>query len=78
MQSLLGYMQRSLEKRYNTFFYLLLTSFHHTQPCSSVKQISDKNKQTYTGSRDDLISQGYAPARNATCKQKRATDPHQK
>ena len=61
MQSLLGYMQRSLEKRYNTFFYLLLTSFHHTQPCSSVKQISDKNKQTYTGSRDDLISQGYAP-----------------
>lgn len=45
---------------------------------AAVKQISDKNKQTYTGSRDDLISQGYAPARNAICKQKRATDPHQK
>ena len=31
--------------------------------CSSVKQMSDKNKQTYTGSRDDLISQGYDPCK---------------
>ena len=34
-----------------------------TEDCSSVKQMSDKNKQTYTGSRDDLISQGYDPCK---------------
>ncbi len=27
----------------------------------SVAKIKDKNKQEYTGSRDDLISQGYTP-----------------
>ena len=45
--------------------YILNTStkkFHYPS-CSSVKQMSDKNKQTYTGSRDDLISQGYDPCK---------------
>lgn len=36
-----------------------VTKKFHYPSCSSVKQMSDKNKQTYTGSRDDLISQGY-------------------
>lgn len=45
--------------------YILNTNtkkFHYSS-CSSVKQMSDKNKQTYTGSRDDLISQGYDPCK---------------
>lgn len=33
----------------------------HKADCSSVKDIKDKNKQDYTGSRDDLIIQGYEP-----------------
>lgn len=33
----------------------------HREDCSSVKDIKDKNKQNYTGSREDLISQGYDP-----------------
>lgn len=45
--------------------YILNTStkkFHYPS-CSSVKQMSEKNKRTYTGSRDDLISQGYDPCK---------------
>lgn len=43
--------------------YILNTSTHkfHYPSCSSVKQMKDSNKQTYTGSRDDLIAQGYSP-----------------
>ena len=33
----------------------------HTEECSSVKDIKDKNKQDYSGTRDELISQGYDP-----------------
>lgn len=33
----------------------------HKADCSSVKDIKDKNKQDYTGSRDDLLIQGYEP-----------------
>lgn len=33
----------------------------HKADCSSVKDIKDKNKQDYTGTREDLISQGYDP-----------------
>ena len=35
----------------------------HSPSCSSVGQMSGKNKQEYTGSRDDLISQGYEPCK---------------
>jgi len=43
--------------------YILNTNTHkfHYPDCSSVKQMSDSNKQTFTGSRDDLIAQGYSP-----------------
>lgn len=43
--------------------YILNTNtmkFHYPS-CSSVNQMSDANKREYTGSRDDLISQGYDP-----------------
>lgn len=41
--------------------YILNTSSHkfHKPDCSSVDTISPSNKQTYTGSREDLINQGY-------------------
>ena len=33
----------------------------HKEDCSSVKDMKEKNKETYKGSREDLISQGYEP-----------------
>lgn len=43
--------------------YILNTNtkkFHYPS-CSSVKSMKEENKQEYTGSRNDLISQGYDP-----------------
>lgn len=47
----------------DTYILNVNTKKFHYPSCSSVKQMSDKNKQTYTGSRDDLISQGYDPCK---------------
>ena len=47
----------------STYILNVNTKKFHYPSCSSVKQMSDKNKQTYTGSRDDLISQGYDPCK---------------
>ena len=33
----------------------------HTEDCPQGQGIKDSNRETYTGSREDLISQGYAP-----------------
>lgn len=43
--------------------YILNTNTRrfHLPSCSSVQQMADKNKKTYTGSRYDLIEQGFAP-----------------
>ena len=46
-------------------YYVLNTStrkFHYGW-CSSAGKIAEKNRATYTGSREDLISQGYSPCR---------------
>ena len=40
------------------------TKKFHYPSCSSVSQMKDKNKAYYTGSRDDVISQGYDPCKN--------------
>ena len=48
--------------------YVLNTStkkFHYPT-CSSVKDMSESNKQTYTGTREELISDGYSPC--GSCK----------
>ena len=45
--------------------YILSTNtkkFHYPS-CSSVKQMKASNKKEYTGSRDDLIAQGYDPCK---------------
>ena len=36
----------------------------HKPTCSGAKDISEKNKKTFTGSRADLINQGYKPCGN--------------
>ena len=52
----------------NVFTYVINTDsgIFHYPSCSSAKRISDANRSEYTGTRDDLIAQGYAPC--GTCK----------
>lgn len=47
----------------NVFTYVINTGsgIFHYPSCSSAKRISDANRSEYTGTRDDLIAQGYAP-----------------
>lgn len=50
----------------NEFTYVLNTNtgkFHYPS-CFSAKKIADKNRSEYTGSRDDLIAQGYSLCSN--------------
>jgi predicted PP-loop superfamily ATPase len=37
------------------------TKVFHYPSCSSVSQMSEKNKKSYTGTRDGAIEQGYRP-----------------
>lgn len=48
--------------------YILNTSSKkfHDPDCAGAKTMKDENKQTYTGSRDGLIDEGYTPC--GTCK----------
>lgn len=43
--------------------YILNTNTHkfHYPSCSSVSQMSEKNKQSFTGTRDEVIAMGYDP-----------------
>jgi len=45
--------------------FILNTNTHkfHYPTCGSVKQMSEKNKQAYTGNREDVISMGYVPCK---------------
>lgn len=36
----------------------------HEPECSSVKRMKEKNKLEYTGTREELLDQGYAPCKN--------------
>ena len=40
------------------------TKKFHYESCGSAEKISDKNRGTYTGSRDELINMGFSPCRN--------------
>lgn len=49
-----------------TVTYIMNTNtkkFHYPS-CSSVKQMSESNKETFSGSRDELINGGYEPCKN--------------
>lgn len=45
----------------NTYILNTNNKKFHKEDCASVKDIKDKNRQDYTGSREDLITQGYDP-----------------
>jgi len=55
--------QKETAEQANVQTYILNTNSHkfHLPTCSGADSISDKNKQTFTGSREDLIAQGYEP-----------------
>lgn len=46
--------------------YILNTNTHkfHLPGCKSVKQMKEKNKKSYYGTRMEIINQGYAPCKN--------------
>ena len=49
-----------------TVKYILNTNTKkfHEVGCSSIKQMSEKNKSEYTGTREDVVLQGYEPCGN--------------
>ena len=58
--------QTQTDNKTESATYILNTNtkkFHYPN-CSSVNRMSEKNKETYNGSRNDLISQGYDPCGN--------------
>lgn len=48
----------------NTYILNTNTKKFHYSSCGSASRISEKNKGTHTGLRDELISQGYSPCGN--------------
>ncbi len=51
-----------LEEDYEATFVLNVKKMKfHREDCPGVADISDKNKGTYTGSRNELVKQGYVP-----------------
>ena len=55
--------QTEQEPQGNTYILNTNTKKFHYPSCSSVKQMKESNKQVYTGSREDIISQGYDPCK---------------
>lgn len=51
------------DKKSQTYILNTNTKKFHKPSCSSVKQMSEKNKKEYTGNRDDVVSQGYSPCK---------------
>ncbi|MDY2607993.1 MAG: DNA-entry nuclease, partial [Lachnospiraceae bacterium] len=48
----------------NTYIINTNTGKFHYPNCRSVNQMADKNKLEYTGTRDEVIAQGYDPCGN--------------
>ncbi len=40
------------------------TKKFHNPGCASVKQMKDENRKAYTGTREELLEQGYSPCGN--------------
>lgn len=49
-----------------TYTYILNTNSKkfHEPSCGSAKTIKEKNKDTFTGTRDEIIAKGYSPCKN--------------
>lgn len=54
---------QNMEEKQGNIQYVLNTNSHkfHYPDCSSVNDMSEKNKQIFTGSREEVLSQGYEP-----------------
>lgn len=52
-----------LEPQSTTYILNTNTMKFHYPSCSSVDEMKEKNKQVFTGNRDDVISQGYVPCK---------------
>ncbi len=48
----------------STYIVNINTKKFHLPTCPSVKKMKESNKMTFTGSREDLINQGYDPCQN--------------
>ncbi len=48
----------------NSYICNINTNKFHRMTCRDINKMSEKNKMVYTGSRDDLINQGYSPCKN--------------
>ncbi len=61
-----GDINRSLDNEEDEFDYILNTNSHkfHYPDCRSVKRMSERNKQEYHGTRQEVIDMGYDPCRN--------------
>ena len=53
----------SQESRETTYVLNTNTKKFHYPTCSSVDDMKEKNKQNYTGSRDEVINMGYVPCK---------------
>lgn len=51
------------EPQSTTYILNTNTKKFHYPSCSSVDEMKEKNKQVFTGNRDDVISQGYVPCK---------------
>ncbi len=52
------------QSKTSTYILNTNTKKFHYPTCSSVKRMSEKNKRTFDGTRDEVISQGYDPCKN--------------
>lgn len=52
------------QEKEETYVLNTNTKKFHYPDCHSAKNISDKNKQTYTGTRSELVADGYSPCGN--------------
>ena len=50
-------------KQKSTYILNTRSDKFHYPSCSSVKQMAEKNKQTYTGTREEVIEQGFSPCK---------------
>ena len=56
--------EQGTEPQGTTYILNTNTKKFHYPDCSSVKRMKESNKQEYTGSREEIISQGYEPCNN--------------
>ncbi len=52
------------QNNFSKYILNINTKKFHYEDCRSVKQMSEKNKKDYFGSRDDLVLSGYTPCKN--------------